>query len=282
MSSIAETRVGNLAVQLTSFVGRRREVSDAKRLLSASRLVTLTGPGGVGKTRLALKLAADVRRAFGDGVWLVELDQLRDPALVSDTVAESLGLREQSGRPPIAALAEFLAGRRVLLVLDNCEHLVEAVVVLAGTLLRCCPQLRILATSREIRAAYPFSPVPTRHHVTWAHGPGVYAMCAIDALGMSAMLGHPVTVISTEPGTEHEVIVQVDHVTARWNPNTAVVFAGATGDGCCPSVDRTCGHINFFTTAEAARAWAARNPGVTGNVLNRDQALAPGITSAAS
>jgi hypothetical protein len=130
----------------------------------------------------------------------------------------------------------------------------------------------------EIRAAYPFSPVPTRHHVTWAHGPGVYAMCAIDALGMSAMLGHPVTVISTEPGTEHEVIVQVDHVTARWNPNTAVVFAGATGDGCCPSVDRTCGHINFFTTAEAARAWAARNPGVTGNVLNRDQALAHGIT----
>jgi non-specific serine/threonine protein kinase len=149
MPSIGESRVGNLPVPLTSFVGRRREVSDAKRLLSASRLVTLTGPGGVGKTRLALKLATDLRRAFGDGVWLVELDQLRDPALVPHTVAESLGLREQSSRPPIAALEDYLAQRRALLVLDNCEHLVDAVAVLADTLLRCCPQLRILATSRE-------------------------------------------------------------------------------------------------------------------------------------
>ncbi|MDT7727555.1 MAG: hypothetical protein QOI21_4131, partial [Actinomycetota bacterium] len=88
-------------MQLTSFVGRRREVTEAKRLLSASRLVTLTGPGGVGKTRLALKVAAEVRRAFGDGVALVELDQLRDPALVPHTVAKSLGLREQAGRPPV-------------------------------------------------------------------------------------------------------------------------------------------------------------------------------------
>jgi non-specific serine/threonine protein kinase len=132
MPSIAGTRAGNLPVPLTSFVDRRREVSDAKRLLSGSRLVTLTGPGGVGKTRLALKLAGDVRRAFGDGVWLVELDQLLDPALVPHTVAASLGLREQSGGPPMAALEEFLAERRVLLVLDNCEHLVEPVAVLLG------------------------------------------------------------------------------------------------------------------------------------------------------
>jgi non-specific serine/threonine protein kinase len=136
-------------VPLTSFVGRRREVTEAKRVLSASRLVTLTGPGGVGKTRLALKLAADVRRTFGDGVWLVELDQLRDSALVAHTVAESLGLRGQSGRPPMAALEEFLAERRPLLVLDNCEHLVGTVAALADTLLRSCPHLRILATSRE-------------------------------------------------------------------------------------------------------------------------------------
>src|ERR1700716_3771763 len=106
MPSTAGSRAGNLRVPLTSFVGRRREVTDAKRLLSASRLVTLTGPGGVGKTRLALKLATDLRRAFGDGVWLVELDQLLDPALVPHTVAASLGLREQSGRPPIGAAGE--------------------------------------------------------------------------------------------------------------------------------------------------------------------------------
>src|ERR1700716_4015690 len=149
MPSTAGSRAGNLPVPLTSFVGRRREVSDAKRLLSGSRLVTLTGPGGVGKTRLALKLAIDVRRAFGDGVSLVELDQLLDPALVPHTVAKSLGLREQAGHPPTATLADYLAQRRVLLLLDNCEHLVDPVAMLADTLLRSCPQLRILATSRE-------------------------------------------------------------------------------------------------------------------------------------
>jgi non-specific serine/threonine protein kinase len=149
MPSSVGSRFGNLPLQLTSFVGRRREVIDGKRLLSASRLVTLIGPGGVGKTRLALKLATDVRRSFGDGVWLVELDQLRDSALLAHTVAATLGLREQSGRPLMAALVEYLAQRRVLLVLDNCEHLVEAVAVLADSLLHACPQLRILATSRE-------------------------------------------------------------------------------------------------------------------------------------
>jgi non-specific serine/threonine protein kinase len=149
MPSNAGARVGNLPPELTSFVGRRREVTEAKRLLSASRLLTLTGPGGVGKTRLALKLAADLRRSFRDEVWLVELGHLEDPALLAHTVAESLGLRDLSGRPLVAALAELLAQRRVLLVLDNCEHLVATVAVLADTLLRSCPRLLILATSRE-------------------------------------------------------------------------------------------------------------------------------------
>jgi predicted ATPase/DNA-binding CsgD family transcriptional regulator len=141
--------VGNLPLQLTSFVGRRSEVAEVKRMLSASRLVTLKGPGGVGKTRLALKVATDVRRAFGDGVWLVELGQLRDPALLPHTLAESVGLWEQPGRPLTAALEEYLAPRRLLLVLDNCEHLVEAVAVEVDLLLRFCPELRVLATSRE-------------------------------------------------------------------------------------------------------------------------------------
>lgn len=127
----------------------------------------------------------------------------------------------------------------------------------------------------EIRAAYPFSPVPTRHEVSWdgaAHT--VYAMCAIDALGVSAMLGHPITISSAEPGTGHTVTVQVDHDTARWQPDTAVVFAGNTGDTCCPSVDRTCDHINFFTTPDVAQRWAASNRGITGVVLAQHEALA--------
>lgn len=131
----------------------------------------------------------------------------------------------------------------------------------------------------EIRAAYPFSPAPTPHQLTWDDGADVvYAMCAIDALGVSAMLGVPVTITSTEPGTDQTVTVHVDRDTARWHPDTAVVFAGTTGDTCCPSVDRTCGHINFFTSTDAARAWAARNPDVTGVVLDQDQALASAVT----
>lgn len=134
---------------LSSFVGRRRDVAEVRRLLSTSRLVTLTGPGGVGKTRLALEVANAVRHGFPDGVALVELDQVTDPALVANTVAVAVGLREQSGRPPLEILTDYLASRQLLLVLDNSEHVLEAITDLAGALLRACPELRILATSRE-------------------------------------------------------------------------------------------------------------------------------------
>lgn len=140
---------GNLPLELTSFVGRRRELTEAKELLSVSRLVTLTGIGGVGKTRLALRVAANARRGFADGVWLVELGELRDGTLLTDVVAAALGLRDQSARPVQDLLVEFLTSRHLLLVLDNCEQVVEGAAALAETLLRHCPELRILATSRE-------------------------------------------------------------------------------------------------------------------------------------
>ena len=140
---------GNLPAELTSFVGRRGELAEVRRLLAGSRLVTLTGVGGVGKTRLALRAAAGLRRAFRDGVWLVRLDQLRDEALVAQAVAGALGLRDRAGYAPAAALAEYLAGRQLLLVLDNCEHLVDAVAKLADLLLRAAAGLRVVATSRE-------------------------------------------------------------------------------------------------------------------------------------
>jgi Alkylmercury lyase len=129
----------------------------------------------------------------------------------------------------------------------------------------------------EICAAYPFSPAPTPTRVSWDGGPDVYAMCAIDALGMSAMLGHPVTITAAEPGTGRTITVTVDGDRARWAPRTAVVFAGAAGDPGCPSVDRCCGYISFFTTGRAARAWARRHPEITGTVLRRDGALRIGI-----
>lgn len=143
------SRIGNLPLELTSFVGRRRELAEAKKLLATSRLVTLSGVGGVGKTRLALRVSAEVRRAFGDGVWLVDLGQLRDPMLVAHSVAGVLGLRDQSGRSPLDALREYLASRRLLLVLDNCEHVIESCAEVAEALLRSTPGLHILATSRE-------------------------------------------------------------------------------------------------------------------------------------
>ena len=111
--------------------------------------MTLTGPGGVGKTRLALAVANAVRRSFPDGMVLVELDQVSDPALVANTVAVAVGLREQSGRAPLEMLTDYLSSRRLLLVLDNSEHVLEASAELAADLLRTCPHLRILATSRE-------------------------------------------------------------------------------------------------------------------------------------
>ncbi|TQF74973.1 LuxR family transcriptional regulator [Rhodococcus spelaei] len=149
MAPSTRDRLGNLPLDMTSFVGRRREVTEGRRLLAVSRLVTLTGIGGVGKTRLALRVAADSRRAFDDGVWLVEFGEQSDPELVPDIVAATLGLRDQVAHSPLQTLLDFLDDRQILLVLDNCEHLVDAVAKLAETLLRACPQLRILATSRE-------------------------------------------------------------------------------------------------------------------------------------
>ena len=141
--------VGNLPAELTSFVGRRREVARARSLLGGSRLVTITGVGGVGKTRLALRTAAEARRAFRDGVWLVDLASLTDPGLVAQAVGSALGLRYQSTRWPLSILSDYLAGRQILLVLDNCEHLLDACAVLVDVLLRAAADLRILATSRQ-------------------------------------------------------------------------------------------------------------------------------------
>ncbi|MCZ4589073.1 protein kinase domain-containing protein [Rhodococcus opacus] len=151
-SSVADgvRGAGNLPVELTSFVGRRSEITETREMLSRSPLVTLTGIGGVGKTRLALRVAATVQRDFVDGVWLVELGELTDASLLANVVAGALGLRNYSARPLREALVEFVAERSLLVVLDNCEQVVDAVADLADTLLRACPGLRILATSREL------------------------------------------------------------------------------------------------------------------------------------
>jgi predicted ATPase/DNA-binding SARP family transcriptional activator/DNA-binding CsgD family transcriptional regulator len=139
----------NLPATRTSFVGREREMVELKRLLTMTRLLTLAGAGGSGKTRLALEVARDLVGLYPDGVWLVELAALTQGALVPQVVAESLGVHEQPNRPLTATLAEALGAKEMLVVLDNCEHLVEAVARFTDGLLDACPKLRILATSRE-------------------------------------------------------------------------------------------------------------------------------------
>jgi predicted ATPase/DNA-binding CsgD family transcriptional regulator len=144
-------RVGpgaRLPAERTSFVGRRGELGRLRGLLSESRLVTLVGPGGVGKTRLALRAADELRRSFPDGVVLADLTAVADPALVAGQVAAAFDVRDSTGRWVLASLAEVLAERRVLLVLDNCEHLRDACAVLVDALLPACPGLSVLATSR--------------------------------------------------------------------------------------------------------------------------------------
>ena len=129
----------------------------------------------------------------------------------------------------------------------------------------------------EIRAAYPFSPSPTPIRVSWEGGPVTYAMCAIDALGISAMIGLPVTITAAEPGTGRVITVHADRDQARWNPPERGRVRRATGGRQVTAADRTCGYINFFTTARAARAWARANPAVTGTVLGQARALSEGV-----
>jgi len=172
----AHAVLGSFPAELTSFVGRGRELREVRRLLADTRLVTLTGVGGAGKTRLALRVAAQARRAFPDGVWFVDLTELPDPGLLACEVedpevlaylvAAALGLRDQDGTPPVRQLTGHLAGRQAMLVLDNCEHLLPACAVLVDRLLRDCPGLRVVATSREPLAVageahFPVPPLPS-------------------------------------------------------------------------------------------------------------------------
>src|SRR5262249_12742830 len=144
-----ESLPNNLPVQLTSFIGREREIGSVKECLAEGRLVTLTGPGGCGKTRLAIQVAAELLGEYPDGVWLVDLASLSDPPLVPQALASVLAVREEPGRPLIETLVESLSTRRLLILLDNCEHVVAACADQSARILRACPSVRILATSRE-------------------------------------------------------------------------------------------------------------------------------------
>jgi predicted ATPase/DNA-binding CsgD family transcriptional regulator len=142
-------RLGNLPAETTSFVGRRRELSELRSALAKARLVSLVGPGGVGKTRLALRAATDLGRGFADGAWWVDLAEIRDAALVSAAAVAALDLRDQAVAEPLQILSSYVRDRELLLVFDNCEHVLDASTALVADILRTGPSVRVLATSRE-------------------------------------------------------------------------------------------------------------------------------------
>ncbi len=144
-----DSRPNNLPRQLTTFVGREREIGEAKQVLVSAPLVTFTGPGGVGKTRLAVELAGEMLDEFPEGMWFVDLGPLTEPNFVAPAIAQSVGVMHAPGQPILDTLIDHLQGRRILLVLDNCEHLLDEAARTVDALLRSCGSLRVLATSRE-------------------------------------------------------------------------------------------------------------------------------------
>ncbi|MGB3701344.1 MAG: NB-ARC domain-containing protein [Anaerolineales bacterium] len=139
----------NLPIQINSFVGREREIAEVKRLLSSSHIITLTGTGGCGKTRLAIQIATSMSENFADGVWLVDLSSVHEPLLVPQLVSLALGLHPLADQPLLELLQNHVRYRQLLLVMDNCEHLLENCAQLAHQLITSSSDLRILATSRE-------------------------------------------------------------------------------------------------------------------------------------
>jgi predicted ATPase len=142
-------RTGNLPAEASSFVGRRRELAEVRTKLTAARLISLVGPGGVGKTRLALRAATGLGRGFRDGAWLVELADVRDPALVGNAALTALNLHDRGGTEPVALLHSYLRDKELLLLVDNCEHMLDAAAGIVTDVLKAAPGVRVIATTRE-------------------------------------------------------------------------------------------------------------------------------------
>jgi predicted ATPase len=144
-------RPGNLPAEATSFIGRRRELAELRKKLTTARLVSLVGPGGVGKTRLAIRIGTGLTRSFRDGAWLVELAEVRDPALIGNATLAALDLRDQAATEPRALLLSYLRDKELLLVVDNCEHLLGAAALLVTDVLKAAPGVRVIANLVDVR-----------------------------------------------------------------------------------------------------------------------------------
>ncbi len=203
----------NLPIQLTSFIGREREKADVRRLLSTTRLLMLTGEGGCGKTRLALQVAADLLEQYPDGVWQVELAPLSDPTLVPRAVASVLGVSEQPSRVLTEVVVDYLRPRSLLLIFDNCEHVLPACAQLADSLLRACPSLRMLATSREaLRIAGEISwRVPSMSLPDPQRLPNLHGLMAFEAVQLFLERAAAVLPVFTVTAQNAQAIARTCH-----------------------------------------------------------------------
>ena len=198
-------RSHNLPVQLTSFVGRQAEMDEIRPCLNDNRFVTLTGAGGAGKTRLAIEVASRLTTEFDDGVCYVELAPITDPALIQVAVARALGLRDEPGRSALDTVARFIADRRILMVLDNCEHVLDAVAELTTILLSACAQLSLLTTSRE--------PIGVAGEVSWRVPSLALADEAIELFADRARRARPDLIVTDDnAGTIAEICHRLDGV----------------------------------------------------------------------
>ncbi len=192
-----------IPVQLTSFVGRDAELAQLRELLTQNRLVTLTGAGGAGKTRLAVQIAGQLSGEFGDGIWYVDLAPITDPELVPLTVARAFGLPDQPSRSTMDTLTRFIADRHMLVVLDNCEHLLDASAALVMTLLEACSGLTLLTTSRE--------PIGVAGEVSWRVPSLSLADEALELFTDRARHARPEFVVTDDNGaTVSEICARLD------------------------------------------------------------------------
>jgi len=211
--SIDDHRRHNLPAQLTSFVGRRREIDEVRRLLAGTRLLTLTGAGGCGKTRLALQVATELVDQFTDGVWVVDLSPLSEQGLIPQTVAATLGVRGVPNRSLADVLADYFRPRHVLLLLDNCEHLIVECAHLVEPLLRAATRLHVLATSREGlgSAGEVVSRVPSLSLPTASELPASEALMEYDAISLFAERARVVDAGFTVSASNASTVAEICH-----------------------------------------------------------------------